>query len=81
MLSIFSGIALFPAGWHRYGIFKVNYIVPSIAFVILGTALMVFSMHLVPFSLAQFVRNWWPLLLALAGLTLVLVSVCTKTRD
>lgn len=78
MLSIFAGIALFPAGWHRYGIFKVNYIVPSVAFIILGTTLMIFALDLVSFSLAQFVRNWWPLLLVLAGLILVLFSHSTK---
>ncbi|MDR1859050.1 MAG: DUF5668 domain-containing protein [Treponema sp.] len=78
LLSVFAGIALFPAGWHRFGIFKVHYIVPSAAFVILGSMLMVFALDLVSFSLAQFVRNWWPLLMVLAGLTLVLASLGTK---
>ena len=78
LLSIFSGIALFPAGWQRYGAIKAVYIVPSIAFIVLGTILMIFALNIVSFSLAQFVRNWWPLLLMLAGLTLVLVSLGTK---
>jgi len=78
LLSIFTGIALFPAGWQRYGAIKAVYIVPSIAFLILGTILMIFALDIVSFSLAQFVRNWWPLLLVSAGLTLVLVSLGTK---
>ena len=78
MLSIFSGIALFPAGWSRYGVPKVNYVVPSVAFVILGTVLMIFSFDLVSFSFAQFVKSWWHLILVLAGLTLVLFSVGVK---
>ncbi|MDR2477206.1 MAG: hypothetical protein LBD18_05430 [Treponema sp.] len=78
LLSIFSGLALFPAGWHRYGVFKAKYVAPSAAFVILGSALMIFSLDLVSFSLAQFVRNWWPLLVVLAGLTLLLISLSTK---
>jgi hypothetical protein len=78
LLSVFSGIALFPTGWHRHGAFRVRYIVSSIAFVILGCALLVFSLDLVSFSLAQFVRNWWPLLIVLAGLILMLVSLSTK---
>ena len=80
LFSIFAGIALFPAGWHRYGLFKASYIVPSAAFVILGSVLMVFALDLVSFSLAQFVRNWWPLLLVLSGLTLVLVSLSTRQQ-
>ena len=75
LLSIFAGVSLFPAGWHRYGAFKPHYIVPSAAFVILGSILMVFALDLVSFSLAQFVRNWWPLLIAMAGLILILASL------
>ena len=78
LLSVFSGIALFPAGWHRYGVPKISYIVPSVAFIVLGTALMIFSLNIVSFSLAQFIRNWWHLLLMLAGLILVLLSLGTK---
>jgi hypothetical protein len=78
LLSVFSGIALFPAGWHRYGAFRSQYVVPSIAFVALGSVLMVFSLDLVSFSFAQFMKNWWPLLVVLAGLTLVLISLGTN---
>jgi hypothetical protein len=78
LLSVFVGIALLPAGWHRYGLLKANYIVVSVAFIALGSVLMIFSLDLVDFSLAQFVRNWWPLFLLLAGLTLVLISLGTR---
>jgi hypothetical protein len=78
LLSVFSGLALLPAGRRRYGVFKAKYVAPSIAFVILGSILMIFSLDLVSFSLAQFVRNWWPLLVVLAGLLLMLVSLSTK---
>jgi hypothetical protein len=78
LLSVFSGVALFPAGWRRYGEFRSRYVVPSVAFVILGSGLMVFSLDLVSFSFAQFVKNWWPLLVVLAGLTLVLISLSTN---
>jgi hypothetical protein len=78
LLSVFSGIALFPAGWHRYGFFRSRYVVPSVTFIVLGSALMVFSLNLVSFSFAQFMKNWWPLLVVLAGLTLVLISLSTN---
>jgi hypothetical protein len=78
LVSVFSGIALFPAGWHRYGIFSIRYAVPSAAFIILGSALLVFSLNLVSFSFSQFVKRWWPLLVLLAGFILVLVSLSAK---
>ncbi|MDR1899601.1 MAG: hypothetical protein LBQ55_06310, partial [Treponema sp.] len=78
LISVFSGIALIPAGWHHYGAFSSRYVVPAAAFVALGSGLMIFSFRMVPFSFAQFILNWWPLLVVLAGLTLVLVSLGTK---
>jgi hypothetical protein len=79
LISIFSGLALLPAGWHHYGSFRSRYTVPSIAFVLLGCALLVFSLEMVPFSLTQFVLYWWPALVAVACLMLVLLSL--KTRN
>jgi hypothetical protein len=78
LLSVFSGLALFPAGWRRFGGIHPVYVVPSIVFVALGSALLVFSLDLVSFSFRQFMLNWWPLLVVLAGLILVLVSLGTK---
>jgi hypothetical protein len=78
LISVFSGIALFPSGWHHYGAIRSRYLVPSIAFVILGSVMMVFSLDLVDFSFAQFIKDWWPLLIVLAGLMLVLISLGTK---
>ncbi|GHV55638.1 hypothetical protein AGMMS49579_18990 [Spirochaetia bacterium] len=78
LISVFSGLALIPAGWHRYGALRSSYVVPAIAFVVLGSVLMVFSLDLVSFSFRQFILNWWPLLVVLAGLILVLVSLGTK---
>ncbi|MDR1100487.1 MAG: DUF5668 domain-containing protein [Treponema sp.] len=78
LLSVFSGLALLPAGWHRYGSFRSRYMVPALAFVILGSALMIFSFDLVSFSFAQFMKNWWPLLLVLTGLTLTLIALSTN---
>ncbi|MDR3334932.1 MAG: hypothetical protein LBT13_08630 [Treponema sp.] len=78
LISVFSGLALFPAGWHRYGALRSHYVVPSLTFVILGSVLLVFSFKVIPFSFAQFMLNWWPLIVVLAGLILVLISLGTK---
>lgn len=80
LLSVFSGIALFPVGWRRYGGFRSRYVVPSGAFVVLGSVLMIFSLDLVPFSFAQFMKNWWPLLVVAAGFTLVCISFGTNNN-
>jgi hypothetical protein len=78
VLSIFSGFALIPAGWRHFGKIHYKFIVPAAAFLALGIALFVFSLKLVSFSLAQFVIAWWPLLIILAGLTLILLVLASK---
>jgi hypothetical protein len=80
LLSVFCGIALFPAGWRRFGTLRIAYVVPSIAFVLLGSGLLIFSLDLVAFSFRQFMLNWWPLLVVLAGFVLVLASLGTKSN-
>jgi hypothetical protein len=80
ILSVFAGLALLPAGWRHYGRIRPQYVVPSTAFVALGCVLLIFSLEIVPFSFTQFMLNWWPLLLVLAGLILVLVSLDTKGK-
>jgi hypothetical protein len=78
LISVFAGLSLFPAGWHRYGKFRSHYVVPSLVFVVLGSVLMIFSLDLVSLSFTQFILYWWPLLVVLAGLVLVLISLGTK---
>jgi len=81
LLSVFSGLALLPMGWRRHGTIRKHYIVSSCAFVILGCMLLVFSLRIVPFSFRHFISEWWPLLLVLAGLTLVLISLGGRKRE
>ena len=78
LLSVFAGVAILPAGWHRYGAVKANYVVLATAFIILGSSLMIFSLDMVEFSFSQFILNWWPLLVALAGLVLILAALSSK---
>lgn len=78
--SIFTGLALFPAGWHRYGTIKIGYVVSSLAFIVLGCLLLVFSFDVVQFTFKKFILHWWPLIVVLAGVILVLVSLGTKGK-
>jgi hypothetical protein len=78
LLPIFTGVALLFAGWHHYRAYKPNYIILSAAFVILGVIMMIFALDLLSFSLAQFVRDWWPLLVLLTALFLTFLFISTR---
>ena len=78
LLPIFTGIALLIAGQYRYRVLKPNYIIMSAAFIILGIIMMIFALDLVSFSLAQFVRDWWFLLVLFTVIILALIFLGTR---
>lgn len=81
LLSVFSGLALLPVGWRRQGGFSPRYFVSSCAFVTLGCVLLIFSLHIVPFSFSRFIRDWWYLIFILGGITLALISLSAKNEQ
>jgi hypothetical protein len=78
LISVFSGLALIPAGWRKYGAFRSKFIVPAVGFTALGGCLLIFSFRVVSFHFKQFMLNWWPLFIVLAGILLVLLALSTK---
>jgi hypothetical protein len=84
LCSIFTGLAMFPSGWHRsrklHRKLQPGYLVSSLAFVILGCVLMLFSLDVVRFPFKRFILEWWPLILFVSGLILVFVSLGTKNK-
>ena len=79
-ISLFAGTSLLPAGWHQYGGPSSKYLVPAIAFVVIGSVLLVFSLKVVSFSFKKFFLDWWPLFLVIAGLILTLISVAPRDK-
>jgi hypothetical protein len=81
LIVVFSGLSLIPAGWRKYKMLKIKFIAPSLAFIALGAGLLIFSFRIVPFKFSQFILHWWPLLILLAGVFLILLTVGTKTTN
>jgi hypothetical protein len=73
ILSVFSGLALLPAGRRRYGDIRRIYLVPSIAMVALGGFLMLFSLRITSFSFKQFALEWGPVIIVISGIMLLLL--------
>jgi hypothetical protein len=81
LLSVFAGLALLPPGWRHYRAIHYRYLIPSAAFAALGCVLLVFSFKVVSFSFKRFIINWWPLLIVLTGIILVLLSLSSRSRN
>ena len=80
LLSVFAGLALIPAGHHHHRAFKTGYLASAATFIGLGCVFMVFSFKIVPFRFAQFILSWWPILVVMGGLILVLLSLSTGSK-
>ena len=81
LLSVFAGLALLPAGWRHYRTVSYRYLIPSLAFVALGCFLLIFSFKVAPFSFKRFIITWWPLLLVVTGIILVLLSLSSRGKS
>jgi hypothetical protein len=78
---VFSGLALVPVGWRKWGRLHPVFMVPAVSFVILGSALLVFSFRIVSFNFRRFVLDWWPLFLVLTGIVFVLLALNNKEAE
>jgi hypothetical protein len=79
LLSVFAGLALIPAGMaagdgKRYGPVRRIYLIPAVALVVLGGFLMLFSLRITDFSFKQFILEWGPVIIAISGAMLILLS-------
>jgi hypothetical protein len=74
LLAVFAGLALLPAGVQGYGAIRPIYLIPSIALVVLGGFLMLFSLRIINFSFKQFILGWGPVIVVVSGLMLILLS-------
>ncbi|MDR0638488.1 MAG: hypothetical protein LBG27_06255 [Spirochaetaceae bacterium] len=81
LLSVFAGLSLVPAGWYHFTRIHAVYLLPAVLFIVLGCVLLFFSLDLAPWSFKQFMLNWWPLLIVLAGFMLVLGSLVPKNSN
>ena len=80
LLSVFTGIALLLAGNHRYNKVHRIYLIPSIALIILGCFLLLFSLKITSFSFRQFVLDWCPVIVVMSGIMLILFSI-SNSKD
>ncbi|MDR0410668.1 MAG: hypothetical protein LBH75_01675 [Treponema sp.] len=78
LAAVFSGLALVPVGWRKYGRLHPVFVVPAVTFIVLGGILLVFSFRVVSFNFRQFVLDRWPLFFVLAGIVLVLLALSNK---
>lgn len=70
---ICAGVSLFLAGIYKAKKIRSSYIFPAIVLTALGVFFLLFATGVLHFSLTTFVSRWFPLLLLLFGVVLVVI--------
>ncbi|MBP5358622.1 MAG: hypothetical protein J6Y69_05490 [Treponema sp.] len=75
-----AGIALVPAGLYKLKRMKSIYLFPAILLILLGVFFSLFSFRILNGSLSLFMHQWWPILIVITGVILVVLYFIQQVR-
>lgn len=73
-----TAVSLIPFGLRKRGSARTAILVPAVFLFLLGLALLPFSLHRAEGGLTAFVRQWWPMILIVLGITLIVSFFSTR---
>ena len=80
LLVINVGISFFSAGIFTWRKIRFSFLIPSVAFLLMGLLFLLFSLGLVGFSFKAFFLQWWPVLLIACGFLLLIASLSERQK-
>ena len=69
---LITGLSLIPFGFRKRGAARISIIIPGIFIAALSLMFFPFSLGAAGMGLLDFVRQWWPLVLVIFGIALVI---------
>ena len=75
-----AGISLVPAGLYKLKRMKSIYLFPAILLILLGVFFSLFSFRILNGSLSLFMHQWWPILIVITGVILVVLYFIQQVR-
>lgn len=78
LFVIAAGLGLSLSGWFSYHRLNAGYLVPSLAFILLGCIFLIFSFGFSSMSFRMFISRWWPTLFLAAGIILFVLYFLMK---
>ncbi len=77
---ISAGLAILPASIYKFKRIRSVYLFPSILLLVLGIFFLMFSLDVFKFTLVQFISSWWPMILIICGIALVVIFFVQKSN-
>ncbi len=78
VFMLITGLSLIPYGYRKKGRARISIIIPGIFIAVLSVLFLPFSLGAAGIGLLDFVRQWWPLVLVLLGIALVISFFSTR---
>ncbi|MCR5724395.1 MAG: DUF5668 domain-containing protein [Treponema sp.] len=78
---VLSGICLAGTGIFKNHTLRTRYLFPSVTLIVFGLVFLLFSLDIIRVSFFSVFSRWWPLLLILLGLALVVLFACQHRSD
>ena len=78
VFMLITALSLIPYGLRKRAAARTAILVPAIFFFLLALAFLPFSLHHEDGGLVAFVRQWWPMILLVLGITLVISFFTTR---
>lgn len=78
LFMLVTGISLIPYALRKKGSSRTAIIVPGVFISLLSLFFLPFSLHREEGGLIAFVRQWWPLILVVLGVTLIISFFSTR---
>lgn len=80
VVVMFGGVCILLSGVYRAHRFRPGFTVPALAIILLGILFLLFSLDIITAPLSQVVALWWPVILIIAGLGLVIMFFMWNKR-
>lgn len=78
---LITGISLIPYGIRKKKEkYRIAIIIPAVTIILLSCMFFLFSVDIMGLTFQQFVSIWWPVLIMILGITLILLYLFSKKR-
>ncbi|MBN2051351.1 MAG: hypothetical protein JW760_12940 [Spirochaetales bacterium] len=81
VFMMITGIAFFPYAGRKRGYRRLSFIISGITVILLAVSFLPFSLGLTNRSLTGFVSLWWPVLIIILGIILLVVYIGGRYLD
>jgi hypothetical protein len=76
-----TGVSLLAYGSKKRGYYRMSLTIPAVAIIVLSVIFLPFSLDIIQRDFVEFVGTWWPALLIIVGVILVVTDIVRRAKS